>query len=231
MRAASMTGPGEPVLAGFSSRARGRGPLRYGPVVMPAKGSRRLLEKPYRAHPHHPAERRLAARLSVLADTPAGVALWLSEPDFRTVRDQLVHTAALARHHLAELGEFLLGCPEPDYEPGPGHDRATWLAHFVAGGPRPPYPVLDLRLNRGRVTCGPARHRACCAASARQAALCCSQPSTSPSSGPARIRQITPPGPGRTSGTSTVSATGWPAPAPRPPEPSLTVPPAEGESP
>ncbi|MFC7983603.1 hypothetical protein [Streptomyces sp. NPDC057336] len=87
----------------------------------------------------------------VLADTPAGVALWLSEPDFRTVRDQLVHTAALARHHLAELGEFLLGCPEPDYEPGPGHDRATWLAHFVAGGPRPPYTVLDLRLNRGRV--------------------------------------------------------------------------------
>ncbi|MGY4963565.1 hypothetical protein [Streptomyces sp. 900105245] len=89
------------------------------------------------------------ARL-VLADTAAGVALWLSEPDTRSIRDQLVHTAALARHHLQELGDFLHSCPVPDYEPGPGQDQATWLAHFVGAGRRPPFSELDLRLNRDR---------------------------------------------------------------------------------
>ncbi|MFE0777004.1 hypothetical protein [Streptomyces sp. NPDC058861] len=89
------------------------------------------------------------ARL-VIAEQAAGVALWLSEPDIRSVRDRRVRTGSIARHHLAELGEFLRDCPEPDYEPGPGQDRATWLAHFAASGPRPPFSNLDLRLNRGR---------------------------------------------------------------------------------
>ncbi|MFI1648264.1 hypothetical protein ACH4XT_15175 [Streptomyces avidinii] len=93
------------------------------------------------------------ARL-VLADLSVGVGLWLSEPDTRLVRDQHVHTGSIGRQHAAELGEFLLACPAPDYEPEPGQDQATWLAHFVAGGPRP-HTDLDLRLNRGRADARP----------------------------------------------------------------------------
>ncbi|GGR80659.1 hypothetical protein GCM10010269_19740 [Streptomyces humidus] len=89
------------------------------------------------------------ARL-VLAEMSAGVGIWLSEPDTRLVRDQHVHTGSVGRHHAAELGEFLLACPAPDYEPEPCQDQATWLAYFVAGRPRP-LADLDLRLNRGRV--------------------------------------------------------------------------------
>ncbi|WP_331731434.1 hypothetical protein [Streptomyces sp. NBC_00073] len=93
------------------------------------------------------------ARL-VLADLPAGVGLWLSDPDTRLVRDQPVHTGSVGRRHAAELGEFLLTCAAPDDEPEPGQDQATWLAHFVAGGPRP-LTDLDLRLNRGRADAHP----------------------------------------------------------------------------
>ncbi|MFD4611399.1 hypothetical protein ACFWOT_25600 [Streptomyces sp. NPDC058440] len=95
------------------------------------------------------------ARL-VLADTACGVALWLTEPDSRIVHDRRVHTGSVGRHHTAGLGEFLLGCPEPDYEPQPGQDRATWLAHVVAGGPQP-LTDLDLRLNRSRADARPGR--------------------------------------------------------------------------
>ncbi|MFE7118814.1 hypothetical protein ACFU99_25685 [Streptomyces sp. NPDC057654] len=61
------------------------------------------------------------ARL-VVADTAVRVALWLSGPETRIVRGRRVHTGAVGPHHAAELGEFLLGCPVPDYEP---QDR-TW---------------------------------------------------------------------------------------------------------
>ncbi|MFI6688073.1 hypothetical protein [Streptomyces sp. NPDC050485] len=89
------------------------------------------------------------ARL-VLADTDAGVAVWVCAPDISTVRKRIVQTGSVARHHAAELGEFLLQCPEPDYEPERGQDQATWLAKFVAGSSPRPLTDLDLRLNRGR---------------------------------------------------------------------------------
>lgn len=89
------------------------------------------------------------ARL-VLADMATGVALWLSEPDTQRVREQLVHRGFIGRRHAAELGEFLLRCPVPDYEPDPGRDRATWLAHVTAGPALPHLHEVDLRLNRGR---------------------------------------------------------------------------------
>ncbi|WP_331735959.1 hypothetical protein OG605_38650 (plasmid) [Streptomyces xanthophaeus] len=76
----------------------------------------------------------------------ADVGLWLSEPDTRLVRGQHVHTGSVGRQHVAELGEFLLACPAPDYESEPGQDHATWLAHFVASGPR---PVATGRRGRG----------------------------------------------------------------------------------